>query len=34
VRAATGDAFILPGGVAHRGRNLAQRATTMFLIDD
>jgi hypothetical protein len=34
LRAATGDAFFLPGGVAHRGRNLAEGPTTMFLIDD
>jgi quercetin dioxygenase-like cupin family protein len=34
VRAGTGDAFVLPGGIAHRGRNLAEGATTMFLIDD
>ena len=34
LRARTGDAFLLPGGVAHRGRNLAGGATTMFLIDD
>ncbi len=30
----TGDAFLLPSGVAHRGRNLAGGPTTMFLIDD
>jgi quercetin dioxygenase-like cupin family protein len=29
-----GDAFLLPGAVAHRGRNLAEGATRMFLIDD
>jgi quercetin dioxygenase-like cupin family protein len=34
VRAGTGDAFVLPSGIAHRGRNLASGATTMFLIDD
>ena len=34
LRARTGDAFLLPGGVAHRGRNLAGGPTTMFLIDD
>lgn len=34
VRAGTGDAFLLPSGVAHRGRNVASRPTTMFLIDD
>jgi quercetin dioxygenase-like cupin family protein len=34
VRAGTGDAFVLPTGIAHRGRNLASGATTMFLIDD
>lgn len=32
--AAAGDAFLLPGGVAHRGRNTAEGATRMFLIDD
>jgi quercetin dioxygenase-like cupin family protein len=30
----TGEAFLLPSGVAHRGRNLAGGPTTMFLIDD
>jgi quercetin dioxygenase-like cupin family protein len=34
LRAAKGHAFLLPGGVAHRGRNLAGGPTTMFLIDD
>ena len=34
IRARTGDAFLLPGGIAHRGRNLAGGPTTMFLIDD
>jgi len=34
LRAAGGHAFLLPTGVAHRGRNLAGGATTMFLIDD
>jgi quercetin dioxygenase-like cupin family protein len=34
LRAGKGHAFLLPGGVAHRGRNLAGGATTMFLIDD
>lgn len=34
VRAGGGDAFVLPAGIAHRGRNLAPAATTMFLIDD
>jgi quercetin dioxygenase-like cupin family protein len=29
-----GDAFHLPSGVAHRGRNLATGPTRMFLIDD
>lgn len=32
--ARTGDAFLLPTGIAHRGRNVAEGATTMFLIDD
>lgn len=30
----SGDAFLLPGGIAHRGRNLAGGPTRMFLIDD
>ena len=34
LRAATGHAFLLTTGVAHRGRNLADGPTTMFLIDD
>ena len=34
VRAARGDGFVLPGGLAHRGRNVAGGPTTMFLIDD
>ena len=34
LRARKGDAFVLPAGVAHRGRNLAAGPTTMFLIDD
>ena len=34
LRAGKGDAFVLPAGVAHRGRNVADGATTMFLIDD
>jgi quercetin dioxygenase-like cupin family protein len=34
VRVGTGDAFVLPTRIAHRGRNLAPGATTMFLIDD
>ena len=34
VRAATGQAFRLPGGQAHRGRNLADGPTRLFLIDD
>ncbi len=32
--ARSGDAFLLPPGVAHRGRNLAEGPTRMFLIDD
>jgi hypothetical protein len=34
LRASTGHAFLLPSGIAHRGRNLAGGPTTMFLIDD
>ena len=38
LRAAEGEAFLLPpasiGNGAHRGRNLAQGATRLFLIDD
>ena len=38
LRAAEGEAFLLPpasiGNGAHRGRNVAQEATTLFLIDD
>lgn len=34
MKAGAGDAFLLPGGVAHRGRNAADGATRMFLIDD
>jgi hypothetical protein len=34
VRARTGQAFLLPGGIAHRGRNLADEPTLLFLIDD
>jgi quercetin dioxygenase-like cupin family protein len=34
LRAATGEAFRLPGGQAHRGRNLADGRTRLFLIDD
>jgi quercetin dioxygenase-like cupin family protein len=34
VRAGKGHAFLLPSGIAHRGRNLAGGPTTMFLIDD
>ncbi len=34
LRAGRGDAFVLPAGVAHRGRNVADGPTTMFLIDD
>jgi quercetin dioxygenase-like cupin family protein len=30
----SGDAFSLPGGVAHRGRNTSDGPTRMFLIDD
>ncbi len=32
--ARTGEAFVLPGGIEHRGRNLADGPTRMFLIDD
>lgn len=32
--ASEGQAFLLPAGTAHRGRNLASGPTTMFLIDD
>lgn len=34
LRAATGEAFRLPGGQGHRGRNLADGPTRLFLIDD
>jgi quercetin dioxygenase-like cupin family protein len=34
LRAQEGDAFLLPGGVGHRGRNPTDAATRMFLIDD
>ena len=38
LRAKEGEAFLLPpaplGGGAHRGRNLAQGPTRLFLIDD
>ena len=34
LRAATGEAFRLPGGQGHRGRNLAGGPTRLFLIDD
>jgi quercetin dioxygenase-like cupin family protein len=34
LRAGRGHAFVLPSGIAHRGRNLAGGPTTMFLIDD
>jgi hypothetical protein len=38
LRAREGEAFLLPpaplGGGAHRGRNLAQGPTRLFLIDD
>jgi hypothetical protein len=34
LRAAAGQAFRLPGGQAHRGRNLADGPTRLFLIDD
>jgi len=34
LRAATGVAFRLPGGVGHRGRNLKNQPTQLFLIDD
>lgn len=29
-----GEAFRLPGGSGHRGHNLADQATQLFLIDD
>jgi quercetin dioxygenase-like cupin family protein len=32
--ARSGQAFLLPSGIAHRGRNLADGPTQMFLIDD
>lgn len=32
--ARSGEAFLLPSGIEHRGRNLAAGATRMFLIDD
>jgi quercetin dioxygenase-like cupin family protein len=34
LRAATGEAFRLPGGQGHRGHNLADGPTRLFLIDD
>jgi hypothetical protein len=34
LRAATGEAFRLPGGQGQRGRNLADGSTRLFLIDD
>jgi quercetin dioxygenase-like cupin family protein len=34
LHAREGDAFVLPAGIAHRGRNPTKGATTMFLIDD
>jgi quercetin dioxygenase-like cupin family protein len=34
LRIDAGNAFLLPGGQAHRGRNLASGPTRMFLIDD
>ncbi len=34
LRAITGEAFRLPGGVGHRGRNLENAPTQLFLIDD
>ena len=34
LRAAAGEAFRLPGGYGHRGRNLADGPTRLFLIDD
>jgi len=33
LRAATGEAFRLPGGQGHRGRNRADGPTRLFLID-
>jgi quercetin dioxygenase-like cupin family protein len=34
LRAGAGDAFLLPGGSGHRGRNRADGPTRLFLIDD
>ncbi len=34
LRAGAGEAFRLPSGVAHRGRNLEDAPTRLFLIDD
>ncbi len=34
LRAAAGEAFRLPGGQGHRGSNLADGPTRLFLIDD
>lgn len=32
--ASAGDGFVLPTGIAHRGRNDTQQLTRIFLIDD
>jgi hypothetical protein len=34
LRAVSGQGFRLPAGSGHRGRNLAEGATRLFLIDD
>jgi quercetin dioxygenase-like cupin family protein len=34
IEARAGQAFLLPGGQGHRGTNLAEGPTRLFLIDD